>query len=351
MKIFNYILISALAVGLTLSCRKGLDPITPVSPRPDQTDPTLVINYPQEGKVVRSTDEVATVIFKVVAEDDVELKSVVLQLDGAEIGSITSFKDYRRALIDFEYNNLVDGEHTLTVVVTDLTGKTETKTVNFKKVTAPPYTPLAGEVLYLPFDGDYLDLISGNPLTIVGAPGFAEGKAGDAYAGATNAYLEFPTDGILGSEFSLSFWYKINAEPLRAGIFAISPVGDSRNTGFRFLRENNGENQNLGINFGIGETEVWMNPFITVPTTQDWMHIAITISTTLATIYVDGEVVLETELTAPLDWTGCPSMTIGSGMPNFSYWEHFSDLSLYDEFHLFNRAITAAEVQGFYAGK
>jgi hypothetical protein len=44
-------------------------------------------------------------------------------------------------------------------------------------------------------------------------------------------------------------------------------------------------------------------------------------------------------------------MTLGSGMPNFIYWEHFSDLSLYDELHMFNRAITAAEVQALYEEK
>jgi hypothetical protein len=91
-----------------------------------------------------------------------------------------------------------------------------------------------------------------------------------------------------------------------------------------------------------------MNPFITVPTDEDWMHIAISISTTLAVVYVNGEVAMETELESGIDWTGCSSLTIASGEPNFVYWEHFSDNSLYDEIHLFTRAITAAEVQSFF---
>jgi hypothetical protein len=351
MKLIKSLFIYSLIAALAISCEKGLDPIVPVPAKPDVYGPDLVINYPVEGKPFVSPDEVATIIFKLVATDDIELKSVSLQLDGAEIGFLNNFKDYRRADIAFEYSNMTDGDHTLTVIVADLTDKSITKSVNFNKITAPLYTPLDGEVLYLPLDGYLLDLISGNALTVVGSPGFATGKVGDAYAGAQNAYLEYPATGLLGSEFSLSFWYKINAMPLRGGIMAISPVGESRNSGFRFLRENAGDNQNLGINFGIGEAEVWMNPFITVPTNEDWMHIAISISETMAIIYVNGEVQKETEITAKIDWTGCTSISIASGAPNFTYWEHFSDLSLYDEIHLFKRAITAAEVLGFYESK
>jgi hypothetical protein len=57
---------------------------------------------------------------------------------------------------------------------------------------------------------------------------------------------------------------------------------------------------------------------------------------------------LKTAIATPIDWTGCNSLSIGSGMPNFVYWLHFSDLSLYDELHIFKRAITAEEVQNFY---
>jgi hypothetical protein len=84
------------------------------------------------------------------------------------------------------------------------------------------------------------------------------------------------------------------------------------------------------------------------------MHIAISISTTKATIYVDGVIApmtAEVETTG-VDWTGCDGLSIGSGMPNFIYWEHKSDLSLYDEIHFFKKGLTAAEVLSIYeAGK
>jgi hypothetical protein len=337
---------------LSISCQKGLDPIISVPAKEDRLAPVVEITFPSEGKIVRSTDSVATITFKAVASDDIELKTVTLQLDGAEIAFYSSFIDYRREAVSFDYP-LGDGSHTLTVTAADLTDKSTTQTVTFKKVTVPAYTALDHEVLYFSFDGSNIDLISGNEAATVGTPGYAAGKIGDAYAGATDSYLTYPADLITASpEFSVAFWYKINATPLRAGVMAISeptdPAAADRTKGFRFLRENNGSNQNIGINFGIGTTEVWMNPFITVPPDRDWMHIAVSISSTFATVYVDGVVVDTTSLVSGIDWTGCTSMTIASGAPNFVYWEHFSDLSLYDEMHVFTRAITEAEVQTFF---
>ena len=359
MKIIKYIFICSLVTVLAVSCKKGLDPIIQVDPKPDALVPTLVINYPVEGKPFVSPDEPAKIAFKLVAADDVELKSVVLQLDGVEIASFTQFKDYRRLDLKYDYD-LAAGDHTLLVTVTDLTDKNVSGTVNFSKITAPVYAPLDGEVLYFPLDGYYLDLISGNAAALVGTPGFATGKVNDAYAGATDAYLTYPADLITAkTEFSLSFWYKINAVPDRAGIFEISPPvpdpvnppTDVRFKGLRLFRENNSGKQNIGMNLGLGDAEFWMNPLVTVSNDEDWMHIAISISTTHATIYVNDSIVKESDLPTPLDWTGCTSISIASGEPNFVYWLHFSDLSLYDEMHVFTRAITAAEVHSFYEVK
>jgi hypothetical protein len=338
-------------IVFAIGCEKGIDPITAVAPGSDTAAPTLSITFPVAGKPVTSKDESAQIFFKMLAEDDIELASVKIELDGTEIGNLNSFKDYRRAVISYEYNGLLDGDHTLTVTVTDKTGKTVTKTMDFKKITVPPYTPKDGEVFYMPFEDNYLEVLSSTEMTVKGSPGFAEGKIGQAYAGATDAYLTFPTSGLLGNEFSLAFWYKINAVPDRAGILAISATGDDRTTGLRLFREISGTHQNIGLNFGITSTEVWMNPFVQVSPTEDWTHIAISISTTHATIYVNGSPVADNDIASKIDWSGCSSMTIGSGEPNFVYWEHFSDLSLYDEIHIFNKAISAEEVNAIFTGK
>jgi len=116
MKIVKILTIVTFVIAMGFSCNKGIDPITEVAPKQDAADPTLSIKYPIDGKIVRSDQEVATVVFKVEAVDDVELKSVVLFYDDAELVTFNSFKDYRRAMIEYPFTNLTDGNHTLKAV-------------------------------------------------------------------------------------------------------------------------------------------------------------------------------------------------------------------------------------------
>jgi hypothetical protein len=352
MKTLKYFLFSLLTI-LAASCDKGLDPINPVSPKADKQDPTLVITSPVLGKPFVSSDAIATLNVKLTATDDIELQSIAFLLDGADAGSLTYFKDYRRAVVTYPIANIADGDHSLSVTVTDKTGKSVSQSVDFKKITAPPYTPADKEVLYLPFDDNFLDLTTGTEVGVVGSPGFAEGKVNGAYAGVVDSYVYTPSAGKVGDEFGLAFWYKVNPDPLRAGIFAISPQGgtgtdEERKFGIRMFRENSGDKQNVGLNMGIGTTDVWMNPIVALPAGEGWVHIALSITATHAIAYVNGAVVAETDLVSKIDWTGCSFISMGSGQPNFVVWEHFADLSLYDELHLYTRAITAEEVAALY---
>jgi hypothetical protein len=353
MKSIKYLFFCALIAVLAVSCKKGLDPINQVDPGPDLLPPVVLIADPVDGKMVISADSVGPITLKFSATDDIELKSVTVTLDGTVIGSYTSFTDYRRFAPNLVYPELRDGNHVLTVTAVDQTDKTDSKTSNFRKVTAPPYDPMAGEVVYVPFDGSYLNYIGYNEVGVVGSPAFAPGKKNDAYAGATNAYITYPTAGIVGDEFSFAFWIKVNSTPLRAGVFVIGRDGgtgtdEDRKFGFRVFREGTVTSQNVGLNMGIGTTDVWKNPFVVLPVNDDWVHIAIAFSPTLASIYVNGDTVSTVKLLTPIDWTGCSTISIASGAPNFTVWEHFSDLSLYDEVHLFTRAITREDVQTLY---
>ncbi len=357
MKILKYLLISSGLIVLAISCQKGIDPISAVAPGADTAAPVIAINYPSEGTLIRVPDAIATISIKVNASDDIELKKVSLQMDGTEITSYSTFKDYRVAMISYDYTSLADGDHTLTVVATDLTDKSSTKSVNFKKVA--PYAPLDGEVFYMPFDGDYNELVTFKAATMVGTPGFAAGKVGQAYAGATGAYLTFPTAGLLGTEFSVAFWYKWDGAFDRGGMLAISrsviakpPADSTRNSGFRMARENASPTaENLFADLGINSTEVWLNPYIVLTSQGDWMHIAITVSTSKATVYINGQVVKETALAEGINWRNCNLLSIGSGSPNWDYWNHLSDLSLMDELRIFKKALSATEVAHVYAMK
>lgn len=360
MKILKYLIVASLLMVLAISCNKGIDPISSVAPGPDTAAPSVLITYPIDGTPIRVPDSITTVTFKFEASDDIELKKVTLLLDGTEISTFSSFIDYRRAVLTFNYNNLPNGDHTLTVVATDLSDKSTTLTRDFKKV--PPYIPLAGEVFYMPFDGDYIDLVNFKAATIVGSPGFAVGKTGQAYAGATDAYLTFPTtDMVKTSEFSATFWMKVNAVPDRAGILIASPeditnagypaIQNKRTSGFRFFREASGDLQQFKGNVGEGGIlESWNDGGTIDPASNEWAHFAFTISETKSTIYINGVMVREADVT-PIDWTGCDLLCIMSGVPRFTEWLHYSDLSLLDDLRIFNKALTADEVNQIYIMK
>ncbi len=214
-----------------------------------------------------------------------------------------------------------------------------------------------GEVFYMPFEDSNQELVSGTDATVVGAPGFAAGKVGQAYAGAADAYLTFPTDGLQGSEFSAVFWMNLNATPDRAGILVMGPedsgnpnfpdVQNLRTNGFRFFREDAAGEQRVKLNAGNGAADTWIDGGEDAdvdPTTGEWVHYAFTISSTEAIVYINGVEVKQSDFDG-VDWTGCDLLTIMSGVPRFTEWNHLSDQSLMDELRLFNKALTQSEIQ------
>lgn len=360
MKNIKYALVTLLAFALAMGCDDDyIDPIGKVEPGADEAAPTVTIVKPSEGTLIRVEDPVTTIEIEFIAQDDIELQSVSVQLDGNEITDYTDFKDYRRLQTKYLYTELADGDHSLSIIATDLEGKSTTQTVTFQKTV--PYQPMyEGEIFYMPFDGDLTELVSSTAGTAVGTPGFAAGKVGQAYAGATDASVSFPTDSLTTTqELSATFWMKVNGTPDRAGILTVSAedstnagfpeIQNKRISGFRFFRELDGTNQRFKLNVGTGaagEGEAWNDGGTVDPAAGEWVHFAFTVSGTTTTIYINGVIAPKPQpvLAGPIDWTGCNLLTIMSGAPRFTEWEHFSDLSLMDELRIFNKAITVEEI-------
>ncbi len=321
----------------------------------DLESPEVTISSPADGSTVSSLDATTSVTIQFQATDDVELASVTVDFDGTQIAEITTFPDFRNYNGEETQDNVGDGEHTITVTATDLSGKTGSVTSTFTKVTTTPYTPLENEVFYMAFEGNYLDAVNEVEATIVGSPDFAgEGKVGDnAYQGAANAYLTFDTENIESTEMTVSFWMKINATPDRAGILVMSPV-DTENTGFqnnrtkgfRFFREAAGDNQIFKLNFGTGESDVWLDggSLAQLAPDTEWHHFAFAISATTAAVYIDGAKVAENTDHIGMDITGCDLLSIMSGVPRFTEWNHQSDLSYMDDLKIFSVALTEAQL-------
>lgn len=352
MKRYNLIIIGL--IFFIFGCTESyIDEIVAVDPGPDTEAPEVVVNFPLEGTLIRVPEEVTPININFEVVDDIEIESIKILLDGNEIGSFNEFLDFRRVVKIHTYETLGNGPHTLVIEAKDLSGKSTSKTVSFEKV--EPYTPVYdNEIFYLPFDGDFMELVSTTTANVQGSPGFSNGVIGTAYDGANNAYLTFPTAGLLGNEFSAVFWYKVNADPNRAGMLVIGPPDtvnpnnmNNRRNGFRLFREAAGSNQRVKLNIGNGTADNWFDGGAAAdidPTSGDWVHIAISMSQSNAAVYINGNVVREGAYPG-VNWTGCDILSIGSGAPRFTGWGHLSDGSLFDELRIFNKALSQSEIQ------
>lgn len=331
---------------LVVSCNEGIDPITAVDAGVDETAPQINITYPTEGVELMPFEEETSIDIAFEVTDDIEVVNVTVSMDGSQIATFNSFKDYRIVLEEVTYDGLGNGEHTVGVSATDAEGKTTIQEVNFAKL-APYSAQFDGEVLYMPFNADYMDFISFQEAGEVGNPGFA-GDAflgADAFQGATDSYLTFPMDNLKSNEFSATFWYKVNPTPDRAGILVVGDNADDRNQGFRLFREGDANEQRIKVNVGTGGAESWNDGGVIDVTADEWVHVAVSISQTQSTIYFNGVEMLTAVLPAPIDWTGCEELHIGAGGPTFDYWGHGYDASQMDELRIFDKALTQSDVQ------
>ena len=364
MKGFKNILFFALAFTLMTGCDDDgyIDPITPVDPGSDQAAPVANIIFPSDDIIIPFTDTITSVDFRFEAEDDIEIESITLSLNGTELNSWSTFKDYRKFTGSFNYEDLGLGEHTVRLEVEDMAGKTTTDEITFE-VTNQYVKKYEGEVFYMPFEGQsYMELINETSANVVGNPGFSDNavQGGSSYKGAEGSYLTFPTDLLdLGSEFSATFWMNINADPTRAGILVIGPPDlanpnamNNRTSGFRFFREGSATNQTFKLNVGTGLGDTWFDggaaASINPSVRMGWIHLAFTISETEAKVYIDGQLVKEGTF-AGVSWLGTDILSIMSGAPRFTGWNHLSDQSLMDELRIFNRALTQQEIQQIIA--
>ncbi len=351
MKTYNKLFILALILFAFNACDQNyIDGISAVDPGADESAPQVTINFPPEGYEIQTNAAVATIDIDFEVRDDIEIGSISVNVDGAEITSYSEFLDYRVAMKTYTYDNVTTGSHVLSVTATDLDGKSTTVSVNFAK--SPPYVPeYDGEIFYMPFNNEFREMNSLSLATTVGSPGFAGGiQGGTAYSGAADAYLTFPTTILEGAtEVSASFWLKVDATMDRAGILVVSPPADGNNDrtkGFRFFRENASGKQRFKLNAGNGTADSWFDGGSAAdvePNTGEWTHFAFSISESSAEVYINGELVKEGEFSG-IDWTDCNVISIMSGAPNWTGWNHFSDGSLMDELRIFNTALTQDEI-------
>jgi hypothetical protein len=207
--------------------------------------------------------------------------------------------------------------------------------------------------LYLPFDGNYNEQVSGRSINVVGSPQFTQDakEGSDAYKGADGAYLTFPSQNLLEEEFSTTFWYKVNASPDRAGIISISavnPDGANKNNltkGFQLFREASGESQRIKASVGTGDGNSWNDGGLIDPAAGEWVHIGFVITENKSRIYINGDLATEAPVTGGVDWTGADLVSVMSGAPRFVEWNHLSDQSAIDDLRFYRVALSEEEIE------
>lgn len=373
MKIFKYLFLVAALAAMFASCDEGIDPITAVPPGDDTASPTVNITYPGEGTLIRVKEDVTPINIKFEVVDDIEIQSVSVKLDGSSIAEYSEFRDYRRALESYTYESLTNGSHTLSIVATDLSGKSTTEEVNFEKV--EPYQPVYdGEIFYMPFDDEILELISITPGTAVGSPGYIAGKVGKAIRldAANSAYVLFPSDAVSAvNSFSVSFWTNpefvdSNSDGGIDGILGL--VNFSNVSGFWGNLDwfvENGSNPTSALikahitNGNGGET--WIEVKDVTNFFGQWSHHVLTYDAAAEEFvyYIDAVPMV----TLAAGWDGTlsfqnggpmvfgtvhfmtnPSLTTGSGSQG---WASYLTGGL-DEVRIFNRGLTQADVEAIY---
>lgn len=332
---------------LTACEYEGIDPLTQVDPGQDQGGPEVNIQSPNEGSTIKVPQAVGSVNIKFEVVDDIEVEMIEVLVNGNVIATFNEFTDYRIVREEVTFDQVTNGEHTLTIKATDIAGNTTTKTVNFSK--EPPYTPrYAGEFFYMPFDGDFTELVNIYSADEIGDPALTGNSllGTGAYLGAEDSYLTVPLDSEeLGSTFSAAFWYKVSGDPDRAGIL-VAGANQERQQGFRLFREGSGTEQRIKLNVGTGTGESWNDGGVLDVTAGEWVHIAFSVTPEKTTLFINGVPVNTGNMSGAIDWTGVEELTIGSGGETFSYWGHEADVnSVMDELRLFNTALDQSEIQ------
>lgn len=178
--------------------------------------------------------------------------------------------------------------------------------------------------------------------TLTGGATFAAGLNNNAVTLSGNGqYVALPTGIVSGlTSFSISTWVKLNAAPLWARVF---DFGTGTNV-YMFLTPNSGTTPRFAITTAGNGTEQQLAG--TALSTGTWQHVVITLTGNAGTFYVNGAVASQNAA-----MTLSPS-SLASTTQNWLGRSQFAGDPFLngqiDNFRIYNRALSAADVQQLY---
>jgi len=188
-------------------------------------------------------------------------------------------------------------------------------------------------------DGDSLDSVSGKTAEMVGGVGYAPGKVGQAFSfEGANSCISIPANDSIN--FSGNMPMTISTWVFRTGDAPVEHIVGKRNNCYLGnIQYQLAFDETSGLAFVANSGNFWVSTHRQLPMNV-WQHLAVTYDGTTATVYINGLPAasgggtLGAAIAAPLK--------IGSAGSCQSFG------GLIDEVAIYNRALSAAEIQGEY---
>jgi RHS repeat-associated protein len=275
---------------------------------------------------------------------DVLTFSLVEKPGGMTIDSLTG-------LIQWTPTTDQVGDNTVKVKVEDQGGlfdeQSFTATVEPSPLTCVP--PPSSMVSWWPGDGNAADLIGANDGALQGNATFAQGVVEQAFSfdgvGLGN-FVQVPDSPLwtLGADdFTVDLWVKFNQVKGRDPFIGHDDGNGSLNK-WIFWFDNSGHGiSGPALRFHINGPSLGpIDPIIApwTPTTDHWYHVAVTRQGSTYALYIDGGRVA-TATDSHVIQDAAASLTIGRA-------EAYSLNGLVDEVEIFNRTLSAQEIQAIY---
>jgi hypothetical protein len=216
--------------------------------------------------------------------------------------------------------------------------------------------PSNGLVAYWPFDGNANDISgNGNHGTVNGAS-LASDRNGNlnscySFNGGGN-YINVPYSTSLGIQqsFSSSVWINMNGGSCNPRVYEIHENLNCGGYSLAFNGAGGGSRTFHTAGFGNCSTGIALTGGNNPVPTNSWHHVAVVIDGTngLGKLYVDGIMVYQTSgaIIPSINYYGA-SLCIGNIAPNRCDWWG----GLIDDFSLYNRVLTPAEITQIYTSQ
>ena len=226
-------------------------------------------------------------------------------------------------------------------------GEFETLPGGFSVTSSACIAPPSGLVGLWSGDGNYEDMMSNNDGVQVGAVPFSTGEVGQAFSfDGTSGYVDVPTsNGLPSSTWTVEFWFFLNSNATSQPL-----VNNFNGTGSRFqielfLDPTQQTQPTLRLNHISASADTNSN---VTPTAGVWHHVAGVHSATAGeSLYLDGALIAANPLANVAD----PVMLLELGRSQLHRVGEGTGLlnGLLDEVSIYDRALSASEIQSIFA--